>query len=175
MHDDRVVFADQFIGLVAKQGLGAAIDEDKTAFVIEGVNDVRRLLNEKTVHLFRLLEMYAQRSVFAFDLAAAQGALYGRNKLIRIATLADEFKCTLAQGKDRGSDCLICTENNDRRIQMILLHPLHDLDPADVRQIEIKHHDIDISFIETRLCFDTGGTFFNATFAPGEQKRVTGA
>ena len=44
---------------------------------------------------------------------------------------------------------------------MIGLHPMHDLDAADVRQVEIKDDDIDIALVESGLGGQTSGTFFN--------------
>jgi hypothetical protein len=49
MNDQRVVLAEQFTARVAEQRFDAAVDENETTVPVEGVDDVRRLLDEKTV------------------------------------------------------------------------------------------------------------------------------
>jgi hypothetical protein len=80
-----------------------------------------------------------------------QDAVDGIDQFLRVAMLADELEGAVTQGTNGRVDRLVAAEDHDRRRDVLLHHPLHDFQAADVGQIEIEDEDVDVASFESAL------------------------
>ena len=113
MNDARIVLAQQFVAGVAEQGFDAAVDEDEPAFAVEGVDEIRRLVDQETVQALGLLQACRHQRMLALHAAALQGAVDGAEQIGRVAVLADELEGSLAQCMNGRVDAIVGAEDND--------------------------------------------------------------
>ena len=172
MNDARIVLAQQFVAGVAEQGFDAAVDEDEPAFAVEGVDEIRRLVDQETVQALGLLQACRHQRMLALHTAALQGAVDGAEQIGRVAVLADELEGPLAQCMNGRVDALVGTEDDDRGLDVIAGQPVHDLETADVRQVQVEDDDINVALGEPAQSILAGGAFFNLSLWAGQQSAI---
>jgi len=131
------------------------------------------LFDEKTVQTLGLFEPGRHQGVFPFDPPPAQGALDAFDQLAGVAVFADEFESPLAQGLDRRIDRFVGAEDDDRGGNAVAGQPAHDLDAADVGQLEVEDDDVDVAALQSLQRLLAGAAILDAT-SVSRQKLAVG-
>ena len=162
MHDQRIVLAEEFFPGVTEQCLHAAVHENEDAVLVERVDDVGGLFDQKAVQSLGVFEPDGHHGVFPLHAAAAEDAVHGVDQFLRIAMLADELEGAVAQRANGRVDGCVATEDHDGRRHMPAQHPFHDFQPVDVGQIEIEDEHVDVAAFQSAHGFTAGAAVFDA-------------
>jgi len=155
VNNGEVRATDQLLPGKAEERLDPSVDEGETAGLVEGVDDVRRTFDKKTMQTLRLFKARRHEHVVPLQPPVTQNGIYLVADILQIVRLAHEPGCTVAHGLDGGIDAVIPAHQNHAGRFPVGRYPLEDFQTRDVGQIYVEQDELDIAAFQNGYCFGT--------------------
>ncbi|MNM29420.1 hypothetical protein D3C81_399610 [compost metagenome] len=150
VHEDRVMTADQLFAAKAQQLVHAVVDEGDAPFVVQGIDDVGRAVDQVAVHLLRVFQLQRDALVLQRQLALLQRVLHRLEQLLAAVRLAQVVVGAAFQGADGGLDADIAAHDDDVALDAAPVDVVHDFMAAHVGQAQVEQDQVEAQFRQLR-------------------------
>jgi hypothetical protein len=157
VHQHRVVLADQLFAGKAQQLRHAVVHEGELAFVVQGVDDVRRRIHQIAVHLFRVFQLGGDALVVDRQAALLQRVLHRLEQLLAAVRLAQVIVGAALERADGGLDADVAAHHDHVAVDLARVDVIHDLVAAHVGQAQVEQDQIEFQFGQLGQRFAAAG------------------
>ena len=150
VHEDRIMAADQLFAAKAQQLVHPVVDEGDAAFVIQGIDDVGRAVDQVAVHLFRVFQLQRDALVLQRQLALLQRVLHRLEQFLAAVGLAQIIVGATFQGADGRLDADVAAHDDHVALDAAPVDVVHDFMAAHVGQAQVEQDQVEAQFRQLR-------------------------
>ena len=150
VHEDGIMAADQLFAAKAQQLVHPIIDEGDAAFVVQGIDDIGRAVDQVAVHLFRVFQLQRDALVFQRQLALLQRVLHRLEQLLAAVRLAQIIVGAALQGADGRLDADVAAHDDHVALDATPVDVVHDFMAAHVGQAQVEQDQVEAQFRQLR-------------------------
>ncbi|MNS93473.1 hypothetical protein D3C72_1276520 [compost metagenome] len=158
VHEDGIMAADQLFAAKAQQLVHPVVDEGDAAFVVQGIDDVGRAVDQVAVHLFRVFQLQRDALVFQRQLALLQRVLHRLEQLFAAVRLAQIIVGAALQGADGRLDADVSAHDDHVALDAAPVDVVHDFMAAHVGQAQVEQDQVEAQFRQLRQRFAAAGS-----------------